>query len=215
MHRMERFGFVFLIGGLGLFAFSVLVMAFSGWLFLRKIPMQTLEQISAEVIPEFHQLVEDYPEEFKKYFGEPTSQSFAEALRLGRKIYTVEGCWHCHSQYVRPVANESLRFGLVSYASEYANELQRPPMFGTRRVGPDLIRESGKHSNDWHLAHFYNPQWVVPTSVMPRFTWFFDERRRPNKKGLAIVTYIQWLGSWARTTPESIYNIEAIIGEGK
>ena len=213
MQKVERFGFVFLVGGVAIFAFSVITMAFSPWFFLRDIPIRTVEEISKEIIPEFYQLQEDYPEEFKKYFGDVSPESFAKALRLGRKIYIAEGCWHCHSQYVRPVANESLRFGMVSVAEEYVNELQMPPLFGTRRVGPDLIRQSGVHSNDWHLAHFYHPQSVVPTSVMPRFTWFFDENLRPNKKGLAITTYVQWLGSWARRVPETIYNIEAIRGE--
>ena len=35
-----------------------------------------------------------------------------------------------------------------------------PHLFGTRRVGPDLIREAGKHSNDWHVAHLYDPRSV-------------------------------------------------------
>ncbi len=138
-----------------------------------------------------------------KYFGEPTPQAYARALRLGRETYRAEGCWHCHSQFVRPVSNEDRRFGAVSYPGEYQNELQLPQMFGTRRVGPDLIRSSGKHSNDWHVAHFWEPRDVVPSSVMPSFRWFFDGPPRrgavpgPNARGLAIVAYVQWLGSWA------------------
>ena len=81
------------------------------------------------------------------------------------------------------------------------NEMFLPHLFGTRRVGPDLIREAGRHGNDWHAAHFYNPSLVVPTSVMPRYSWFFDDER-PNKRGLAMIAYVQWLGSWA--TPEAL-----------
>ncbi|MEE8448106.1 MAG: cbb3-type cytochrome c oxidase subunit II [Thermodesulfobacteriota bacterium] len=213
MPRLERFGYIFLVSGLAFFAFSFVVQGLSAWWLLRGIPIKTVAEISQDITPEFYQLAEDYPEEFKRYLGEPNPTAFAQALRLGRDIYIAEGCWHCHSQYVRPVANESVRFGPVSVASEYMNELNLPHLFGTRRVGPDLIREAGKHSNDWHVAHFYNPNWVVPTSVMPRFTWFFDKNDRPNLKGLAIVTYVQWLGSWARTVPESIYNLEVIRGE--
>jgi hypothetical protein len=29
---------------------------------------------------------------------------------------------------------------------------------------------------------------------MPRYTWFFDGQA-PNKKGIAMITYVQWLGS--------------------
>ena len=144
-------------------------------------------------------MAEDYPAEFKKYFGEPTQNAYSEALRLGRDIYIAEACWHCHSQYVRPVANEEIRYGNVSVASEYQNELQMPVLFGTRRVGPDLTREAGVHSNDWHAAHFYDPPSVQPDSVMPSYIWFYDENGRPNKKGLAIVAYVQWLGSWNRS----------------
>jgi cbb3-type cytochrome c oxidase subunit II len=107
---------------------------------------------------------------------------------------------------VRPVSREDARFGKVSYASEYMNEMFLPHLFGTRRVGPDLIREAGKHGNDWHVAHFYEPTLVVPTSVMPRYSWFFDGDE-PNKKGIAMIAYVQWLGSWA--TPEAIARQEA------
>ena len=30
---------------------------------------------------------------------------------------------------------------------------------------------------------------------MPEYKWFFDEDGYPNKKGMAIISYIQWLGS--------------------
>jgi hypothetical protein len=89
----------------------------------------------------------------------------------------------------------------VSYAREYQNALQRPVLFGTRRVGPDLSREGGRRSNDWHVAHFYDPRNVVPTTVMPPYRWFFDGVGFPNKKGLAIITYVQWLGSWLEEYP--------------
>jgi cbb3-type cytochrome oxidase cytochrome c subunit len=35
-------------------------------------------------------------------------------------------------------------------------------LYGTRRVGPDLIRESGRHSNDWHVVHFFRPRLTSP-----------------------------------------------------
>ena len=69
--------------------------------------------------------------------------AFRKALKLGRDTYIAEACWHCHSQFVRPVSNEDIRFGKVSYSAEYMNEMFLPHLFGTRRVGPDLIRESG------------------------------------------------------------------------
>jgi len=152
------------------------------------------------VPPEFTQLAEDYPDEFRAAFGEPTSASLATAIQEGKASYIAEACWHCHSQFVRPVSNEDLRFGPVSTPEEYQNAMNLPHLFGTRRVGPDLIREAGRHSNDWHMAHLYDPRMVAPYSVMPSYPWFFTADRRPTRRALALVAYLQWLGSWI---PES------------
>lgn len=197
---MERLTTILLTAALGCFALSIAVMGILPVAHLDRIPVRTLDEIAPSPSAEFLDLAKRYPEQMKKYYGEPTTKAFHEALRLGRDVYIAEACWHCHSQYVRPVSNEERRFGQVAYAAEYMNELNLPHLFGTRRVGPDLSRSAGRHSNDWHVAHFYDPTIVVPSSVMPRYTWFFDGDK-PNKKGIAIITYVQWLGSWA--TPEA------------
>ena len=93
--------------------------------------------------------------------------------RRGRGVYVREGCWYCHSQYVRPVAGEEFRWGPVSEAGEYAHD--QPHLLGTRRIGPDLTRVGLKYSDDWHYAHTWNPRITVPESIMPRFRWLFDE----------------------------------------
>ena len=75
-------------------------------------------------------------------------------------------------------------------------------MFGTRRVGPDLSREGGRHSNDWHAVHFFRPRTVSTGSPMPEYPWLFEGAPdKPNARGLALLTYIQWLGSWHETYP--------------
>lgn len=197
MHRIEKFSFVFFGAGFGLLFFSVFMQAVLPVLVLRHIPMAHVEDIAKNVDPAFLDEARRWPEQFKKYFPDgPTSKSYAEALRVGRDAYVAEACWHCHSQFVRPISNEDMRWGKISYASEYQDELQLPPLLGTRRVGPDLSRESWVHSNDWHAAHFFRPVNVVPVSVMPEFPWFFDDNKLPNKKGLSIIAYVQWLGSW-------------------
>lgn len=91
----------------------------------------------------------------------------------GRRVYIREGCWYCHSQYVRPVAGEELRWGPLSEAGEYAWD--QPHLFSTRRIGPDLTRVGLKLSDDWHYAHHWDPRLVAPESMMPRFRWLFDE----------------------------------------
>lgn len=90
----------------------------------------------------------------------------------GRRVYTREGCWYCHSQYVRPVTGETRRWGPITQAGEYAYDL--PHLFSTRRIGPDLSRVGLKYSDAWHLAHFWNARWLSPDSIMPRFTSLFE-----------------------------------------
>jgi cbb3-type cytochrome oxidase cytochrome c subunit len=164
---------------------------------------QTAEEVvNKRVMAQFRDLAQRYPESFQAAFGEPTEEACAEALRLGRQVYIGEGCWHCHSQFVRPVSNESRRFGPVSKSEEYDNELQRPVLFGTRRVGPDLSREGGRRGNDWHAVHFHKPQVVSTDSPMPEYPWFFaGSPDKPNRRGIAIMTYVQWLGSWLDEYP--------------
>jgi hypothetical protein len=201
---MERFGGVFVVAGLLFFAFAFGVMAVVPYLHFVSLPVQSIQELceapQSTIRRDFEDLSRRFPKEFAAAFpGGPTVESCAQALREGRDCYIAEGCWHCHSQFVRPVSNEDLRWGKVSTPGEYHNELQLPQLFGTRRVGPDLVRQADVHSNDWHVAHFYNPRDVSPTSVMPRFTWFFDETPMgpvPNRKGLSVLTYVQWLGSW-------------------
>ena len=37
---------------------------------------------------------------------------------------------------------------------------------------------------------------------MPEYPWFFEgSPNEPNERGLAIITYIQWLGSWLDSYP--------------
>ncbi len=196
---MERAKTIALLAGLGCFLLAAVLTVYMPVAHLAKIEYKSLDQIAPEPSFDFIDLSKRYPAQFKKYYGEPTKEAFHEALKLGRDQYIAEACWHCHSQFVRPVSNEDRRFGKVSWADEYRNEMFLPHLFGTRRVGPDLIRESGRHGNDWHVAHFYEPRLVTPQSVMPRYTWFFDGEE-PNKVGIAMITYMQWLGSW--TTPE-------------
>jgi len=90
----------------------------------------------------------------------------------GRGVYIREGCWYCHSQFVRPVTGESRRWGPVSQSGEYA--FDQPHLFSTRRIGPDLTRVGLKYSDGWHLAHFWNPRMIAPDSNMPRFSGLFD-----------------------------------------
>ncbi|NQV98205.1 MAG: cbb3-type cytochrome c oxidase subunit II [Rhodospirillales bacterium] len=118
---------------------------------------------------------------------EAKATDYTAKQALGRKVYIREGCWYCHSQFVRPVTGETRRWGPVSQAGEYAFDV--PHLFSTRRIGPDLTRVGLKYSDEWHLAHFWNPRMVVPDSIMPRFAELFDapEERVPVVDGDAGV----------------------------
>lgn len=206
---MERFSFIFLVAGLLFFA---LAFAVSGWipmLPVQHLEVRTVDQLAAIPPLEFLELRDQYPDAFIKAFGEaPMPEAFADALRTGHKIYVGEACWHCHSQQIRPWGNDEARYGRKSYPEEYHNKLNMPPLWGTRRIGPDLIRRGGRQSNDWHVAHFYHPPDVNSASVMPSYPWFFeDDALTPNRKGLSIIAYVQWLGSWETTIDETIYEI--------
>jgi cytochrome c oxidase cbb3-type subunit 2 len=92
--------------------------------------------------------------------------------RKGRQVYLQEGCWYCHSEYVRPVTGETRRWGPVSEAGEYAFDV--PHLWGTRRIGPDLTRVGLKYSDEWHLAHFWSPRMLTADSIMAPYRALFD-----------------------------------------
>jgi cytochrome c oxidase cbb3-type subunit 2 len=194
---------IFFIAGIGFFLLAFLGNGVVPMIMYKDRVEQSAEEVvNPRTLMQFRDLAERYPDLFAAAFGEPSAEKCAEALRLGRQVYIGEGCWHCHSQFVRPVSNESRRFGPVSQTYEYDNELQRPVLFGTRRVGPDLSREGGRRGNDWHAVHFHRPETVSTNSPMPAYPWFFDgSPDRPNRRGFAIITYIQWLGSWLDEYP--------------
>lgn len=87
----------------------------------------------------------------------------------GREIYLREGCYACHSQMVRSLADEIDRYGPYSLASESAYD--HPMLWGSKRTGPDLARLGGKYSDAWHVAHLTDPRAVVPASIMPAYPW--------------------------------------------
>lgn len=88
---------------------------------------------------------------------------------VGRNIYVREGCYNCHSQMIRPLRDEVERYGHYSLAAE--SMYDRPFQWGSKRTGPDLARVGGKYSDTWHLDHLNRPQAVVPTSIMPSYSF--------------------------------------------
>lgn len=128
-----------------------------------------------------------------------TVPDYTPLEKRGREVYIREGCWYCHSQYIRPVTGENFRWGPVSQNGEYVHD--QPHLFSTRRIGPDLTRVGRRYGGGWHAAHHWDPRAVKPDSIMPRFPWLFKEPEKPgdapqlNEDGQALVAYIQRLGT--------------------
>ncbi len=92
------------------------------------------------------------------------------ALELsGRDIFVREGCYTCHSQMIRPMMEETLRYGKPSTIAE--SQYDRPFQWGSKRTGPDLARVGGNYPDMWHYRHMMNPRDIVPQSIMPNYPW--------------------------------------------
>jgi hypothetical protein len=114
---------VFLIAGLGIFGLAFLANAVVPWLMYRNDQEKSVEEmVNANVLVQFQDLFQRYPEAFTRYFGAPPPlppaheavedrqakrvareeffrEKCATALRQGRDVYIGEACWHCHSQF--------------------------------------------------------------------------------------------------------------------
>jgi cytochrome c oxidase cbb3-type subunit 2 len=116
-------------------------------------------------------IVEIVPLFFQKSTTEPIRglQPYTALQLAGRDIYTREGCYNCHSQMIRPLRAEALRYGHYSVAGEFVYD--HPFQWGSKRTGPDLQRVGGKYSDDWQRIHLTNPRDLVPESIMPAYPW--------------------------------------------
>src|SRR5262245_34226613 len=85
----------------------------------------------------------------------------------GRDVYQREGCVGCHTQTVRPLRSEVVRYGgqharvpgaQYSIAGEFAYE--HPFLWGSKRTGPDLAFEGWLKPASWQAAHLRDPQAV-------------------------------------------------------
>jgi cbb3-type cytochrome c oxidase subunit II len=168
LHWLRNAYVILAVAGIFFFALSFLVLAV--W------PNQTLEKEIANRPP-----------------GTP---ALAENELRGRAVYGREGCVNCHSQLIRSTAADVRRFGVPTQAWETADEY--PQLWGTRRIGPDLARVRGRKSRDWHLAHLWDPRWLVPDSNMPRYPWLFaGSVTRPTAEALDLIAYLESLGRGA------------------
>ena len=115
----------------------------------------------------------------------------------GRDIYVREGCYLCHSQMIRTLVPDVLRYGDYSRLGESIYD--HPFQWGSKRNGPDLARVGGKYPDVWHLRHMENPRSISTGSNMPNFPWLLantlDVSTMPRKITVQRqlgVPYPQW-----------------------
>lgn len=110
----------------------------------------------------------------------------------GRDIYVREGCYTCHSQQIRKLSFDVVRFGKASTIEE--SRWDRPFQWGSKRIGPDLARVGKKYPHLWHFRHMIDPRAIVEKSIMPSYWWlvnhdtdFFGLRKKISVlKGLGV-----------------------------
>lgn len=123
----------------------------------------------------------------------PGSRALTAEEQLGLRTYVAEGCVYCHTQQVRPLAQDTTRYGRASLPGDYARlgplDVWRgaPRLLGTERTGPDLSNIGARQpSAVWHYLHLYQPRDVVPGSIMPAFPWLFQRGRAGDPDALTL-----------------------------
>jgi hypothetical protein len=109
----------------------------------------------------------------------------------GLRLYVNNGCSYCHSQYIRKM-DWGIGAERIAQPGDYYD--QEPAILGSERTGPDLSQEGGEHPDDWHKAHFINPRFTRPVSVMPSWKFLGDDKidkllYHPNVVSLTLIIY--------------------------
>jgi len=112
-------------------------------------------------------------------------RSRSDKESAGRALYIANGCVYCHSQSIRTI-DWGLGAERIAQAGDYVAD--RPILLGSQRTGPDLSQEGGEHPDDWHAAHFVNPRYTRPNSIMPAFSFLGTHEIA------LLTTYVQSLG---------------------
>lgn len=115
------------------------------------------------------EILPDFAERARPVVGK---KPYTTLQLAGRHVYIKDSCNACHSQLIRPFKSETDRYGMYSLSGEYAYD--RPFLWGSKRTGPDLWRVGNYRTTDWHENHLWEPQSVVPGSIMPAYKHMFS-----------------------------------------
>jgi len=103
----------------------------------------------------------------------PMQKVYTPLELAGRDIYIREGCYNCHSQMIRGLVGDVLRYGKSGRLTESVYDF--PYQWGSKRTGPDIQRVGGKYPNIWHFQHMMDPRSTSIGSVMPNYPWLYKQ----------------------------------------
>jgi cytochrome c oxidase cbb3-type subunit I/II len=175
-----------IVGGLclwGLFALALVVFwhkemsgtRWSDWyarLLANALPFSALTTIAVLIGGAVQILPTVFLDKTKQTEGVIT-EPYSPLQLYGRDLYVKEGCYNCHSQMVRTLVGDVLRYGAYSKIGE--SLWDHPFQWGSKRTGPDLARVGGKYPNIWHFHHMQNPRDVSQGSTMPAYDWLLRD----------------------------------------
>jgi cytochrome c oxidase cbb3-type subunit II len=97
----------------------------------------------------------------------------------GARVYAANGCFYCHSQYVREKAEGSdidRNWGTRrTVARDYM--FDREVFLGTSRLGADLTNVGVRQTDpQWFYRILYSPQTMSREVAMPAYRWLFQTR---------------------------------------
>lgn len=138
--------------------------------------MATLFSVLAFVAIAVGSVIEIYPTLSLHKYIDPSVQvePYTPLEQAGRDIYVKEGCYTCHSQMIRKLPFDVLRFGEASTIEE--SMYDRPFQWGSKRTGPDLARVGGKYPHLWHYRHMMDPRSINSQSLMPAYPWMATKK---------------------------------------
>jgi len=149
----------------------------------------------------------------------------------GRDLYISEGCYNCHSQMIRELLPEVMRYGRSGVMDDYSHLgeslFDHPFQWGSKRTGPDLAREGGLlaknpqgkpykymrvgiRGNDWHFKHFLNPRDMTINSNMPAYPWLFENKTDIKSLPTKIATQVKLGVPWPAMSQHEIRDMALV-----
>ncbi len=144
----------------------------------------------------------------EEVLGERIQALYTPLELAGRDVYIAEGCYNCHSQMIRMLDSDVIRYGDYSRLGESSKDY--PHQWGSKRTGPDLAREGGdidkpekntymrlgRQTNVWHYNHLMNPRDLEVSSNMPSYSTLVnretDIKSLPKKIRVQALLGVKW-----------------------